>query len=144
MLCRKGNNYAFLSCYESPGWVFKAGAARRQSSRVTTAPTSVPGNFFFFFLFLPPWNMASWLTDVVCAPFYAMLYFSHAHEHSINREVCCGTLIRPWIWNTISYNFSFFSPWDAFTLVFSPQKFFPQRGFFRGVFFRGYVATYPK
>ena len=45
MLCRKGNNYAFLSCYESPGWVFKAGAARRQSSRVTTAPTSVPGNF---------------------------------------------------------------------------------------------------
>ena len=42
--CAYGNNYAFLSCYESAGWLFKARAAGMESSQVTTA-SILPGKF---------------------------------------------------------------------------------------------------
>jgi hypothetical protein len=37
-----------------------------------------------------------------------VLYFSHAHEHSFDLEVGCSTLVRPWTWNAISFDFSLF------------------------------------
>jgi hypothetical protein len=66
---------------------------------------------------------------------YAMLYFSHAHEHPIDLEVCCSTVMRRTL-DLEHYFLQFlsFSPWDVLCRFF-PLKMFSSSRFFIGVFF---------
>ena len=141
-----GSNIAFLSCYESTGRLFKARAARMQSSRVTTANRDYLENF-------PTGNWRVVNHAQFCSVHVFMLYLPHVHmspstpsspqiqalhHHLHHGGPACQVDTGP-ARNTQSS----VSPWDVFMLVFSPHNFSSPR-FLEGFFSVGMLATYPK
>ena len=138
--CTNGNNYTFLSCYESTGCLFKARAAGMQSSQVTTAPITLPGNF-------PHWTVASCPIVVSCISY--VHYFtlcSNSYIHTYERPAFppsahkCGDFTAPCIledflhhsWCALTpfparnWNIVCVSPWDVlFFCWFFPLTIFP-------------------
>ena len=139
-----GSNIAFLSCYESTGRLFKARAARMQSSRVTTANRD----------YLDIFPTGNW--RVVN---HAILFCTCSYLRSIPHMYTCPRahhLAHRYRLSITIYTMEDRharwtpDPQETLSPLLAPGMFlcwfFPLTisRFFRGVFSVGMLATYPK